>query len=79
MSARCKDREILGARLRADLRVYADAIAVLEQRSIEALTALEVNTTEGFEKAHRLAEHAQLAYQDSRKKLNRHIAAHGCD
>ncbi len=79
MSARCKDREILRARLRADVRVYAGAIAVLQQRSIESLTASEANSTENFEKAHRLAEHARLAYQDSRKKLNQHIAAHGYD
>ena len=65
--------------MRADVKVYAGAIAVLQQRSIDALTALEVNTPEGFEKAHRLAEHARLAYQDSRKKLNQHVAAHGCD
>jgi len=79
MSVRCKDREILKARMRADMKVYAQAIAVLQQRSISALNALRKDTRAGFQKAQRLAEHARLAYEDSRAKLNKHIAAHGCE
>jgi hypothetical protein len=79
MLAECKDRDILKARLRADLKVYADAIAVLQECSIEAITALQENSKEGFERAHRLAEHARLTYKSSRRKLDQHIATHGCE
>ena len=77
-SAQCKTREILKARARAELKVYADAIAVLQKRSIAALSALE-DTGDCFKKAHELAEHARLAYQLSRQKLDDHIASHGCE
>jgi hypothetical protein len=64
----CKTHEILKARLRADLKVYADTIAVL-QRSLG-------NT---FEKAHLRVESARRAYQVARRKLNDHSATHGCE
>jgi hypothetical protein len=64
----CKTREILRARLRADLKVYADSIAVL-QRSMG----------ETFEKAHLRVETARRAYQLARRKLNDHLATHGCE
>ncbi len=63
----CVNHEILKARLRADLKVYADAV-----------TELEGNVGKGFEKAHKKAEHARLAYQAARHKLKDHIASHGC-
>jgi hypothetical protein len=63
----CVNREILKARLRADLKVYADAVAVLEG-----------NVGRGFENAHKKAEHARLAYQAARQKLKEHTASHGC-
>lgn len=78
MSSLCKTAEILKARVRAELRVYADAIAVLQNHSIAALAALD-DPRESFQKAHELAEHARLAYLASRRKLNEHIASHGCD
>ncbi len=63
----CVNHEILKARLRADLRVYADAVAELEG-----------NVGRGFEKAHKKAEHARLAYQAARQKLKDHIESHDC-
>jgi hypothetical protein len=74
---RCKTEEMLTARVRAELKVYADAIAVLQQYSMAALSVLD-DTRECFQKAHKLAEHARLAYQASRRQLDRHIATHGC-
>jgi translation elongation factor EF-Tu-like GTPase len=64
----CKTREILRARLRADLKVYADSRAVL-QRSMGVT----------FEKAHLRVETARRAYQVARRKLNDHLATHGCE
>jgi len=75
--AGCKTEEMLKSRVRAELKVYADSIAVLQQYSIAALAALD-NTRECFQKAHKLAEHARLAYQASRHHLDQHIATHGC-
>ena len=63
----CKSREILKARLRADLKVYADAIAGLQQ-----------STGNNFEKAHKRADSARRIYEVARKKLNEHMASHGC-
>jgi len=75
--ARCKTEEMLNSRVRAQLKVYADAIAVLQQHSMAALAALD-DTREGFQKAHKLAEHARLAYQMSRRQLDLHVVTHGC-
>jgi len=76
-SARCKTREILKARVSAELRVYADAIAVLQEQAIAALSALQ-DTAGCFKKAHDLADRAKLAYQVSRQLLDKHVADHGC-
>lgn len=73
----CKTREMLKARARAELKVYGDAIALLQKHSIAALAALE-DPSEGFQKAQELAEHARLAYQSARRKLDDHVASHGC-
>jgi hypothetical protein len=78
MSARCKTREMLQARVRAELKAYGDAIAVLQQHSIAALSALD-DPGKGFKKAQELAERARLAYHVSRQKLDDHVASHGCD
>ncbi|MCU1338919.1 MAG: hypothetical protein JWO19_4500 [Bryobacterales bacterium] len=78
MSERCKTREMLKARVRAELKVYGDAIAVLQKHSIDALLALD-DPGDGFKRAQGLAEHARLAYEDSRQKLDAHIANHGCE
>ena len=72
----CRDRDILKSRLRADLRVYAEAIAALQQ---DAVTGLLENTNRGFQMARRNVKHAQLAYQYARWKLDEHLAAHGCE
>jgi hypothetical protein len=63
----CKNNEILKARLRADLKVYADAVATLES-----------NVGKQFEKIHQKAEHAKLAYKAARERLHEHLASHGC-
>lgn len=63
----CKDREMLKDRLRADMKVYADAVGTLER-----------SVGKSFEKAHQKAEHARLAFQAAREKLQKHMASHGC-
>jgi hypothetical protein len=63
----CKSQGILKARLRADLKVYADAI-----------DALQRNLGKDFEKAHQRAESARRIYEVARTKLNDHLASHGC-
>jgi hypothetical protein len=73
----CRDREILKSRLRADSRVYADAIKVLQYYAMEALAALQASRAD-FKKALRLAEHARLAYESSRQHLSQHVASHCC-
>ena len=78
MSAQCETREMLKARVRAELRVYGDAVAVLQKHALDALSVL-VDPSKGFKKARELAEHARLAYLDSRRKLEDHIASHSCD
>jgi hypothetical protein len=69
---------MLKARVRAELRVYGDAVAVLQKHALDALSVL-VDPSKGFKKARELAEHARLAYLDSRRKLEDHIASHSCD
>ena len=64
----CKSHGMLKERMRADLRAYR-----------EAVEALETNTGEGFEKAHRLAEIARFAYEASRDRFNAHVASHKCE
>jgi|HubBroStandDraft_6_1064221.scaffolds.fasta_scaffold375741_2 hypothetical protein len=64
----CPDRETLRIRLRADLKVYLDAVTDLERNNVE----------QDFEKAHKLANRARLAYEVARRKFNQHIASHGC-
>jgi hypothetical protein len=77
MSNRCKTGAMLKARVRAELKAYGDAIAVLQKNSIAALSALDDQS--GFKKAQEIAERAKLAYHVSRKKLDDHIASHGCE
>jgi hypothetical protein len=66
-SPTCKAREILKARVRADLKVYADAVNTL-QRSLGR----------DFKKAHSDAERARLAFETASKKLAEHLASHKC-
>jgi len=63
----CKARDILKARVRADLKVYADAVNTL-QRSVG----------QDFKKAQRDAERARLAFEAASKKLSDHVASHRC-
>jgi hypothetical protein len=63
----CKTREILRARVRADLKVYADAVNAL-QRSLG----------QDFKKARKDAERARLAFEAASKKLSDHLASHRC-
>jgi hypothetical protein len=76
-SDQCKTREMLKGRLRSELQVYGDAITVLQKYSKAALAELD-GPDKNFRKAQELAEHARLAYQSARQKLEDHIAAHGC-
>lgn len=64
----CKTHEMLKARMRADLRVYR-----------EAVDALVEHTGRGFEKAHKLAEIARIAYEAARNRFNAHVASHRCE
>ena len=64
----CKTHVMLKERMRADLRVYRDAV-----------NALEENKGEGFEKAHKLAEIARSAYEAARDRFNAHMSSHRCE
>jgi hypothetical protein len=64
----CRTHEMLKARMRADLRVYKDAV-----------DALESSTTKGFDKAHKLAEIARVAYEAARDRFNAHVSSHRCE
>lgn len=64
----CKTHDILKARMRADLRVYRDAV-----------DALDRHTGEGLEKCHKLAEIARIAYEAARNRFNAHVSSHRCE
>jgi len=64
----CKTHEMLKGRMRADLRVYRDSVDALEEHS-----------GEGFEKAHKRAEIARIAYQAARDRFNMHVSSHRCE
>jgi hypothetical protein len=66
-SSSCQTRQILTARMRADLKVYRDAVVTLER-----------NTGNRFLDAHQKAEHARLAYEAARDKLMEHTDSHCC-
>jgi hypothetical protein len=76
MSGQCKTREMLDARVRAELKAFGDSVAILQKHSVAALSALD--DPSGFKKAQELAKRTKLAYYVSRQKLDDHIAAHGC-
>ena len=48
----CRDRDMLSARLRADLKVYAEAVSLLQK-----------SMGPDFKKTHKKAEQARLAYE----------------
>ena len=68
----CKSKEILHTRLRADLKVYNDAIQAMEAE------ALRGSSTKRFGQIAARAARAQEAYRRSSETLRRHIAEHGC-
>jgi hypothetical protein len=72
----CRDRAILKNRLRADLKVYVDAMATLLTNDIPAIWR---SAGRGFEKACRNVEHAELSYRFARRNLDEHIVTHGCE
>jgi len=64
----CQDRDMLKARMRADLRVYHEAVLDL-QRSVG----------EQFKMSHERAERARTAYEAASQTLHSHLASHGCE
>jgi hypothetical protein len=60
-------REILQTRVRADLKVYADAV-----------NALQRSAGQEFKKAQQRTERARLAFETASKKLADHISSHKC-
>ena len=67
-AAECKTHQMLKERMRADLRVYRNAV-----------DSLEANTGQGFEKAHKLAEIARIAFGAARNRFNAHVSSHKCE
>ena len=63
---------MLKQRMRADLRVYRDAVNVLEESALGALPT-------DFERAHKLAEIARISYQAARDRFNAHVLSHWCE
>jgi hypothetical protein len=63
----CKDRDMLRARMRADLLVYRDCVS-----------GLNLSVGKDFEQAHQRAESARLAFEAARKLFNEHLASHRC-
>jgi hypothetical protein len=68
----CKTHGILKARMRADLRVYRDAVNTLEDLAVGAMPR-------DFEKAHKLTEIARIAYGAARDRFNAHVTSHRCE
>ncbi len=63
---------MLKQRMRADLRVYRDAVNVLEE------SALGVQPKD-FEKANKLAEAARISYEAARDRFHAHVSSHRCE
>ena len=63
----CQEREILGSRYQADLRIYSDAV-----------TKLASCVPEQSELAFAESELARLAFERAFTALYDHITAHGC-
>ena len=64
--APCQIHDTLKARARADLKVYRDAVNRLQE-----------HTGPDFREVHQKAEHARLAYEAARERLDQHILEHG--
>ena len=63
----CENRDVLKARMRADLKVYGDAVR-----------ALQSSLGPDFKTAHQRVEQARLAFEAASQALLSHIASHGC-
>jgi hypothetical protein len=68
----CKSREILKDRLRADLRVYKDAVERLDAAVFE-------KSDRAFDGAVKNAETAQRAFRLARESYNKHVASHNSE
>lgn len=64
----CQDRDLLKARMRADLRVYHEAVLDLQQ-----------SVGEQFKMSRQRLERARLAYESASRTLLSHLASHGCE
>ena len=64
---------MLRSRLRADLKTYREAIANLEAR------VLRGETWQSFDLTVHDIERAQESFQESRARLEEHVAKHRCD
>jgi hypothetical protein len=64
----CKERAILISRYHADLMVY-----------IQATHLISNSDGANFQKRYEHAEHARIAFEEARSRLDEHIAAHGCE
>ena len=64
---------MLRARVRADMKVYRQAV--------DALDAATINRTPAnkFEKLAKDAARAQKAFERARDRLKKHVAEHGCE
>ena len=62
----CPERETLRIRLKADIRVYMDAIVALEMDHLSDLSQ------ERLERAHK-------AYESARDRFKGHISVHRCE
>ena len=71
MTSPCNDREVLRARVRADLKVYREAVKGLEEEAVKVNGAVE--------KAFKNARIAQDAYELARMRFEDHVESHGCD
>jgi hypothetical protein len=72
MDPSCETHEMLKQRMRADLRVYRDAVNVLEESALGT-------PPRDFEKAHKLAEIARISYEAARDRFNAHVSSHRCE
>ena len=64
---------MLRARLRADMRVYRDAVDAMDTAAVRGVPIEE------FNKIAKHAAHAMQAFTRARERLNRHISQHACE
>ena len=64
----CKTHEMLKSRMRADLRVYRDAVNVLDELALGT-------TPQDFKRAHKLVEIARVAFEAARERFSEHVCS----